>query len=240
MFGKISHLIPLRDPRAHCEQINDNLADRHKRYHPNEPWLNPVLRSRGKVVEVGYNFYGRFVVAGRVDNPGKSGFVGNLINLPPMRISDVAVLALEQFFGKAGTAEDVFVMAGGTPENRHPGYVFLEKLPDGRDQIKAWWTRKNFSVAVGGSNVVEAGAYFRLICLSLERRLEAGEIEEGVSSVDVEIEGQQEELALVASPLKIKIRLPNPANVSAHDLDRVVEEALNRALSKKRYLHLVT
>jgi hypothetical protein len=114
------------------------------------------------------------------------------------------------------------------------GAVFMEKRNGGIDRIRVT-TKEGFTLNIIGTNVVEGAVYLIRMYEAILKKLENGEIPEGVESAEIEVEGIQEEYALAASPLHIKCRLPNLANIHESDLDRAVEEALNRALGKKRF-----
>jgi hypothetical protein len=201
--------------------------------------LPPITRSFPDGLTVkGYDFYGSFVKAGEVRNSRIKEFVGGLSEMGMKRESDVAALALEETFGKATSWEELTVADGFLIENSNEGNIFMEVREGEIDRVLVK-TKEGFTIALIGTNIVEAAVYLPRIYRSLLRRLENGEIPEGIESVEVEVEGQAEEFALAASPLRIKLRLPNLHNVSPQDIDLVVEQRLDRVLAKKINLRLV-
>ncbi len=240
MPGAIGRLSPLRDPQSpYGKSCTSNLRNHHQTHHTNETYLPPVTRSFPDGLTVkGYVFYGAFVKAGKVKNPRIRNFVGGLSEIGMKRESEVATLHLEETFGKATTWEELTVADGFMIENAHEGHVFMEIKEGEIDRILVK-TKNGFTMTLIGTNLVEAGVYLPRIYRSLVRRLEKGEIPEGIESVEVEIEGAAQEYAIAASPLRLKLRLPNLSNVSPYELDLVVEQALDRILAKKTNLHLV-
>jgi len=240
MPGAIGRLSPLRDPRAPFgTSCASNLRNHHQTHHPHEAYLTPLTRSfPDGLTEKGYAFYGSFVRAGKVKNSRIRDFVGGLSEIGVKRESEVAALALEQTFGKATSWEELTVADGFLAENANEGNIFMEARDGEIDRILVK-TKEGFTITLIGTNLVEAGVYLPRIYHSLLRRLENKEIPEGIESVEVEVEGLAEEFAIAASPLRLKLRLPNLSNVSPYELALVVEKALDRVLAKKTNLHLV-
>lgn len=228
-------LYPLRDPGApRWKLCAKNLRDHHVSHHPNEekiliqPETHP---SSSHPFVTGYMFSGKLVGVGRAyDKP---------VDMSPKPISQVALWAMEQPFGAAPTYEQISCMDGFIAEGKENlGKIFWEERDGEIDRILIK-TKEGFTLTLIGTNIVEAAIYLPRIYRSLLRRLENGEIPEGIESVEVEVEGHAEEYALAASPLRIKFKLPNPSNVSPYDLDMVVEQKLDRVLAKKTVLHIV-
>jgi hypothetical protein len=126
------------------------------------------------------------------------------ITVPP---AEIAALKLERTFGR--------------------GKVRWDKQND-RIVVE---TKEGFMLALAGTNIVEAGVYLPRLYKAVLERLPA--IKEGVSLVEVRIEGEQEYWSRAASPLKVKLSLPNLEHVRIDDLNRVVHEAVARAISTR-------
>jgi hypothetical protein len=92
-------------------------------------------------------------------------------------------------------------------------------------------TKEGFLLALAGTNLVEAGVYLPRLYKAILERLPA--IKEGVSLVEVRIEGEQEFWSRAASPLKVKLTLPNLEHVTLADLNLVVKQAVDRAVSTR-------
>jgi hypothetical protein len=226
-------LIPLRDPRApYGRSLSKTLLTQHQSSHPGEGMVNPAIQHlRPGTIVGGYFFYNRFVETARVENRTMEGHVGQLVNLKPLALSEVAALALEKTFGKAATEEDVFTTDWGSLENRHPGHLFWEEGASGEiDRIVAR-TREGFTLTMEGTNIVEAAVYLPRMYDHLLSRLP--EIKEGVQQVEVRIEGNREEWSQSNSPLHIKSNLPNLANADHELLNQIVKNALDRALQNR-------
>lgn len=163
-----------------------------------------------------YKFFGLAVSpsSAQVDYRKGYNYFNNVMNL---RLSEVAALVLNQEFGA---------------EN-----ISWNQQSD-RIEVKA---REGFILTLRGTNLIEAAAYLPRIYRSITSRLAMREIKEGVESVNVQIEGQAENTALAASPLRMSMRLPNFDNARPDDealaayLDDSVEASIKDALAHIRY-----
>ena len=197
----------LRQPVFHLE----NLLENYQRYHPHESLIAPKFRqycigalSAGE--GLAYEFFGLSV------GPSSAQFrrmQRNANCAESLRLSEVAALALDQEFGAENIAW-----------NRQADSI----------EVKI---REGFSLSLSGTNLVEAAIYLPRLYRSLLGRISSGLIPEGVASVMVQVEGETQESAIAASPLKIGLRLPNPATVVTR-LNEEVETALDRVLGSRK------
>ena len=188
----------------------ENLLRNHQTHHTGEKVYQPIYHFGLRAEMLSYEFFGKFVPPSSALLVRRDFDYVSGLNL---RESEVGALMLAGTFG----AENI-------SWNKKDDCI----------EVKA---KEGFSLTLRGTNLVEAAVFLPRIYRSILRRLSLGEIKEGVASVNAQVEGQTEDLALVASPVKISLRLLNPNNVCADDLDRLVEESTDRALANKFYLH---
>lgn len=213
------HLLPLRSPSRTPSGTNraKNLLDHHQFHHPNEEYLRPfTLSSFLGTSRTGYDFFGRFVEFG-------TGLA------PYLRISDVAALALEQTFGKADTLEEIFSVPWAIPDNRSMGSVFWDVE---NDRIIAK-TREGFTLALRGTNVVEAAVYLPKIYEEIKLQLLKQEIPEGIDIIEAAVEEPNEAWSVAASPLHIRCTVRNLGNIHPSDVSRAVAEVVEHALANR-------
>jgi len=217
----IGHLEPLRNlfrPQQSPRYV-PNLVDHHAFHHAGEGCLQPAYISPRQGLTIGgYEFFGRFVEASRVE-ADKPAF------LSAMSLSQVAALALEQTFGAADSYEDIFHSAWAMPESANQGVVFWDSS---NDRIVAI-TKEGFSLAIEGTNLVEAAVYLPRIYEQVKQL----QIAEGVGFVEARVEGPQEVWSMAASPLQVKFNLPNLAGFDVAGVDGVVEGRIKAALSNR-------
>ena len=217
------------------------LLKHHQKYH-HKLCLKPIIHEfEPNIFTAGYEFYGRFVKVAT----SNSRSAKELDEVKPMRISEVALLVLEQTFGKADDLNGMFLAAtflapGKAGEkiekSRRSGRVFWDVTND-RIIVK---TKRGFILALQGTNIVEAAVYLPRIYADIRLRLFQRLIPEGVDTVVVRIE-QGEELSRAASPLEVECRLPNLGGFgpsqSIDDTEKILTAAvrgtLKRALNRR-------
>lgn len=222
-----SRLVPLRSFRASQER-KLCLLGHHKANHPNEAFIHPIIRQPDQFTSVlGYEFFGQFIEAARVNNTNIKNYIGTLASARPMRISDVAALALEQTFGAAERIEDAFSVEWGMPENRSEGAVFWDVEAD---RIIAK-TKEGLILSIEGTNIVEAAVYLPRQHQVLKEMI--ARIPEGVQFMETRVEGPREAWSKAASPLQVKFNLPNLSNLDQSQIDRIVRDAFLAAVANR-------
>jgi hypothetical protein len=204
------NLVPLRG-------AGNSLLTNHRKYHPNDPLLPPSFYSPSpETVIAGYGFYGHFVACNK-------GY-----HAAPLPMSEVAALLLEQTFGRAERVEEAFTTDWGMAENVRPGKVFWDTT---NDRIIAE-TREGFTLAICGTNLIEAAVYLPRMYQTVLANRE--KILRGVNIVEIQIEGPSEEWAMAASPLQIKCRVPNLDNAYTYLIDHEVLTTFQRAIANQK------
>lgn len=241
VISQASHWTPLR--RSPVGEDRASLLQHHVTHHPQEEYLKLAFRDIAPdTLAAGYEFYGRFIEFGRVWKNGNPAFVGNLVNLPSKRLSEVAAKALEIYFGQADKEDHLFAVDWGMAENINRGKVFLDQQ---KDQIIAFSERDNITFSLkaqskqhnpqgGNSNLVET-VYLIEALEQIRALLQAGKIPMGVENVEITIVDREQlqavDFAVAASPLKIYLSVPNLDNAQAADIRDSVAGALERALA---------
>lgn len=237
------NLIPLRRPQFVCpgekrssitrfNQKFTSLMQYHKYCHPQEEYLRHFTCNPSKsVVAVGYDFFGSFVEYSSVANRMQNDFIGTIADgARGMRICEVAAKHLENVFGRGYAHSDyVFALDGSMPECVNKGRIFWD-VDNERIVI---FTAEGFTLALDGTNIVEAAVYLPAIYAHIKEKIKT--IPEGVNIVEAVIEGRanREHWSIAASPLHIRLSLRNLYETSPYQAGSASQSALDKALHNR-------
>lgn len=202
------------------------LLNHHQKCH-HENYLRPVYYIRNGMQVGGYEFFGRFTEFARIPKDNNR----NLF-LPPAKISEIAAHILQQTFGRKNRPNPWL------NEHVNFGSISLEKRP-GQIDCTRIDTKENILMRLIGTDIVEGSVYLTTAYKIILKMLENNEIPEGVASVEIEVEGNAEEYALVASPLEIRFHVPNLKNIHPSEIYPYIKDKITELVRNKSPLSVI-
>ncbi|OGC23650.1 hypothetical protein A2291_04015 [candidate division WOR-1 bacterium RIFOXYB2_FULL_42_35] len=246
--GRVSHLrlvwsakTPLQEKFEPKLLTTKQLVDHFlKNHHPSESNKKlPLIWKKSAQVEntyeLGCEFYGQWVVFEGPTVKSKD-FVGHLIEPQYYQpILAVAQKALENTFGttEEATTTDWMPMAGQSRHKKQftgPVYGHFEDYEQGSITVI---TPRGFTLSIKGINILEAAIYLPTYYRQLEEMLIRGEIKEGISEAEIQVEGEYQPYAVAASPIHMGFKAPNPVRLEPGAVGQVVKDGINSALARK-------